>query len=222
MSCKVLARAAQPASSRPLFSAAALGSCDAATTAKTAEPSQPGHVAELHARIMDLEQALQTNVRQAREAGYREGEKAGRERAAAEVQPVLERLARSLSELATLRRRMRRESEQDLVALSIAIARRILRRELSVDPEAVHGVVKAALEKVQARELCRIRIHPEHAGCVRKHVELSGIAVEVHPDAALQPGDVIVETPRGDLDASVETQLREIERGFADRLREAG
>ena len=32
-------------------------------------------------------------------------------------------------------------------------------------------------------------------------------------------GAVIFETPRGNLDAGVESQLQEIERGLADRLR---
>jgi flagellar biosynthesis/type III secretory pathway protein FliH len=48
---------------------------------------------------------------------------------------------------------------------------------------------------------------------------LTGGQVEVLPDAAREPGSVIFETSRGNLDASVDTQLQEIERGLADRLR---
>ena len=56
-----------------------------------------------------------------------------------------------------MRARIRKETETDIVTLTVAIARRVLRRELSVDPEAIHGVVKAALEKVQSKEICLIR-----------------------------------------------------------------
>jgi len=42
--------------------------------------------------------------------------------------------------------------------------------------------------------------------------------VEVVPDASREPGTLIFETERGNLDASVESQLEEIERGLADRL----
>jgi flagellar biosynthesis/type III secretory pathway protein FliH len=38
-------------------------------------------------------------------------------------------------------------------------------------------------------------------------------------DASRAIGSVIFETPRGNLDASVDSQLQEIERGLADRLR---
>ncbi len=42
------------------------------------------------------------------------------------------------------------------------------------------------------------------------------------PDASLAPGSAIFETSRGELDASVDTQLAEIDRGFADLCQEAG
>jgi flagellar biosynthesis/type III secretory pathway protein FliH len=38
-------------------------------------------------------------------------------------------------------------------------------------------------------------------------------------DASREPGTVIFETARGNLDASVDAQLQEIERGLVDRLR---
>jgi flagellar biosynthesis/type III secretory pathway protein FliH len=44
----------------------------------------------------------------------------------------------------------------------------------------------------------------------------------VVPDAARELGSVVFETERGSLDASVDTQLEEIERGLTDRLRRQG
>jgi flagellar biosynthesis/type III secretory pathway protein FliH len=43
--------------------------------------------------------------------------------------------------------------------------------------------------------------------------------VEVLADPALEPGSVRLESAAGTLDASVDTQLEEIERGFADLVR---
>jgi flagellar biosynthesis/type III secretory pathway protein FliH len=43
--------------------------------------------------------------------------------------------------------------------------------------------------------------------------------VELIADSSLQCGDVLFETAHGNLDASLESQLGEIERGLADRLR---
>jgi flagellar assembly protein FliH len=131
----------------------------------------------------------------------------------------LERLARSIEEMGQLRTRFRRDAEADMVRLSLAIARRVLRRELAVDPDAMHGLVLGALEKLQSQEICRVRVHPSQAGevtaCLRKAVLTP---IEVIPDPTHEPGAVIFETDRGNLDASVDSQLQEIERGLIDRL----
>jgi flagellar assembly protein FliH len=160
-------------------------------------------------------------VQAAQAAGFREGEAAGRTRAATEIQPVMERLARSIEEIGQLRPRLRREAEADMVRLALAIARRVLRRELAVDPDAMHGLVLGALEKLQSQEISRVRVHPSHAAQITAYLRkaVSSMNVEVVADSAREPGTVIFETPRGDLDASVDSQLQEIERGLVDRLR---
>lgn len=176
---------------------------------------------DLGAYRAQVEQQCEQRIREARAAGVREGEAAGRNRAAAEFQPVVERLARSIDELGQMRARLRSEAEADLVRLSLAIARRVLRREMAVDPDALHGLVLAALEKLQSQEICRVKLHPSHEALVRACLQqfVTGRGVEVIPDPSRELGAVVFETERGNLDASVESQLQEIERGLADRLR---
>jgi flagellar assembly protein FliH len=177
--------------------------------------------AEPHIDMAQLEREWQQRVAEARAAGLREGEATGRSRAAAELQPMLERLARTIDEVAGLRPRLRREAEADLVKLAIAIARRVIRRELGVDPEALHGLVLGALEKLQIQEVSRVRVHPSQAAAVAALLRerSSGLPIEVMPDVSGDPGAAVFETSRGNLDASVESQLGEIERGLADTLR---
>ena len=164
-----------------------------------------------------LEADAQFLATEAYQRGYREGEAAGRSAA----QPVLERLAHSIDTIAGLGPRLRKEAEGDLLRLSIVIARRILHRELSVDPEAVSGLIMAALEKLKGHEIQRVRVHPDIEGAMRASLDHFAVArtVPVVVDGSREPGDVVFETERGSLDASVETQLEEIGRGLADRLR---
>lgn len=174
----------------------------------------------LRQRIQALETSLPSAVEEARRNALQEGERAGFERATAATRPVLDRLAQSLKEIGEIRARVRNEAERDAVALSLAIARRILRREISIDPDAVHGLVLAALEKLQSREITRVRVSPDQEESIRRCLAAAHAgAVEVFADPSLSAGDVVVETSRGNLDASIDTQLAEIERGFADRIR---
>ena len=133
------------------------------------------------------------------------------------------KLARSIEELTGSRLRYRREAEQDVVALALAVARRILHRELTVSPEALLGLVKVALDKMEAREVHQVRVSRQDAAMVRQFFEQMGLPqrVEVIADAGLAQGGVTFESARGSLDASVDTQLAEIERGFADLVKAA-
>jgi flagellar assembly protein FliH len=184
------------------------------------ESSAPVNEPAVGRRLEEIERNRHAELAQARQMGFQEGLQRAREEAAREVQASAERLAQALGELAVLKRRVRNEAEMELVKLALAIARRILRRELATDPEAIQGVAHAALQKLQNRELHRVRIFPAGAEAVRACLEHSGAApaIQVVPDPSLRPGDVLFETSAGELDASIETQLQEIDRGFTDRL----
>lgn len=162
-------------------------------------------------------------IEEAHRRGFVEGEARGRQTASQQVQAAVERLARSAAEFLALRPQARREAEEDVVQLALAVARRVLRRELTVDPGAILGLVKAAMEKLDARDLRRIRAHPETAALLGKYLQDAGLPerVEIVPDGALEKGAAILETARGSLDASVDTQVAEIERGFTDLMRGA-
>ena len=100
-------------------------------------------------------------------------------------------------------------------------ARRVIYRELATDPEAILGLVKAAFGKVNSREARCLRVSPADAAVIQEYRTKLQIppGFEITPDGSLTPGSVIFETTRGDLDASVETQLSEIDRGLTDTLK---
>jgi flagellar assembly protein FliH len=166
----------------------------------------------------------QRKVDEARAAGRREGEAAGRSQAAAEAKAVTERAARAVAELAAYRPNLRKQAESDVVRLAIAIARRVLRREIAADPDALRGLVVAALEKLQAQEITRVKAHPSQAAPIAACIQSAApnLRVDILPEPSLEPGGLVFETNHGNLDASVESQLREIEKGLTDRLQRRG
>ena len=177
-------------------------------------------VAAAQAASVETPKIGEAELTQARQTAFQDGLRRGREEAAAQVQQTVDRLTETLRELALMKRKIRNEAEQELVKLSLAIARRIVYRELATDPESIHGIVHAALQKLQNREIIRVRVYPAGATAVRAAFEgqPNAAAVEIVADAALATGGILFETALGDLDASVETQLQEIQRGFADRM----
>jgi flagellar assembly protein FliH len=188
----------------------------AASPSRNEAPSRP----ESSGLDPALDRDRERIEKEAYQRGFSEGKGVGREQAAGELKSVLDRLSQTLAELSTLRSRIRKEAEGDLVKLSISVARRVLHRELTLDPESIEGLIRIALEKLESRDVCRIRLHPDQEPAIRASMERfsNSQQVELISDPSLQCGDVLFETAHGNIDASVEAQLREIERGFADRL----
>jgi flagellar assembly protein FliH len=178
----------------------------------------------LERKIHALERQVETASKEALQQGIQQGEAEGRKKALAQLDAELQRLAHAVADMAGLRHNIRREAEEELVHLALAIARRILHRELSVDPDALIGLVKAALGKIELRDTYRVRTHPEHAATVTRCLTQIGAPqkIEVVADPSLEKGSVIFETGRGSLDASVDTQLVEIQRGLTDLIEAHG
>ncbi|MBI4907223.1 MAG: hypothetical protein HY820_26600 [Acidobacteria bacterium] len=171
---------------------------------------------EIEMRLRELEQQIPQREQQIRQATQREADAA----ATARWETAVEKLSRTVADIVTFRARLRREAEQDVVKLSLAVARRVLHREVSVDRDALLGLIRTAFEKLEAREIHRVRLRPEDVPLVTAFLERLGTPnrVEVQPDSSLERGGAVVETHRGNLDISLDTQLAEIERGFTDLL----
>lgn len=183
------------------------------------------------ARIKELESTIKllgcrvederrNSLEQGNKQGRAEGLQTGIEQESAKWTDALARLAQAIEDMSKSKARFRAEVEEDAVKLALAIARKVLNRELASDPEALVGLARVAFGKLNLRELQRVRVHPAGAPAIEKLLAASSAPkrVEVIPDGTLERGGAIFETDRGMLDASVTTQLSEIERGLADML----
>jgi flagellar assembly protein FliH len=225
MSCKLLTKEQSP-QVRPI-SWPALRVVPAVDTtppeldqARLALADASAETSKLHQRVEELENALESRELLGFEKGLAEGQNKGRQESAEQLRPVLERMSRAIADAAMLRPRLRMESEADLVRLCTAIAHRILKRELHMDPLALEGIVQAALARAGAVEVFRVRAHPAHAGEIRTHLSKLGVPESVRVEAltSLDEGDLLIETSAGEIDASVNTQIAEVERGLTTRV----
>jgi flagellar assembly protein FliH len=180
--------------------------------------SQAEEIAGLRHEIERLRLDSERRIREGTEAGRAEGASAARQAMNERLETELARAAKLLEQVAGAGAKLRRQAEEDLVRLAVAIARRVLRRELTVDAEAMLGLVKAAFARIDQREVFQARTDPASEPAVQRIIQSAeaGRRVKLVADPSLRPGSLILETSRGQLDASVETQLDEIQRGFID------
>jgi len=146
--------------------------------------------------------------------GYAQGERAGLEAGGKRAEAMLRRVAQTLEELSALRDNMVRQTERELVQLSVAIARRILQREVSVDPELTAALAHIALERLGGTGPATVRLHPDDYATVTSGqvAPLGGRQVDVVPDPRVARGGCLVESEFGSINASVDAQVDEIAR----------
>jgi len=140
------------------------------------------------------QQARDEGLRKGRDegyaAGYQTGLKEGQTKALSEAQRfagVIEKLERYLGEL----------DEQiagETLALAVALAREVLRQELSARPESLLAVVKEALTHLPHQHAA-IYLHPEDASLLRSYLgeQIAHAGHRIHEDAKLARGDCVLE-----------------------------
>ena len=120
----------------------------------------------------------------------------------------------ALNELQTQRDRWLDQFQHVTVTLGIAIAERLLRRTLAVDPKATVDLMHTALGWAVGAEHIRIRCHPDDCDVIEQAAalppsDLPNDIVFVRDDTITR-GGCIVETTQGVIDARLETMLDRI------------
>ena len=167
------------------------------------------------------EDEVRMKEEQARALGIREGEAQSRARFEHDLATAREALAKALGDFAREREAYFSRVEAEVVKLAVGIARKILHREVQVDPLLLAGVVRVALEKIAAGTSVRLRVHPDHVYAWHDffaNQQEHRPVPELLGDATLGMGHCVLETALGTTELTLEAQLAEIERGFFDLL----
>lgn len=139
--------------------------------------------------------------------GYAAGYDQGITAAIAEVQR-LEALARNAGTAFT---EFEEKLAPQLLALAIAVARQIVRREIATDPTAVLPVMREAFEQLTGSETGKqLFLNPIDVELVRAHLsEDAGTAPwRIVEDPRVEAGGCRIATRESDIDATVETRWR--------------
>jgi len=161
------------------------------------------------ATLRDLIDLQAEAHKEAFQQGLDEGRQAGR----AEVSVQVERLSGMFDELAKPFETLDAEVERELLTLSMALARQIVRRELKTDPTQIIGIIREAIAALPAaaRDV-RVHLHPEDAAVVRDHLAPteSERAWTMIEDPVMSRGGCKIHTATSRLDARLETRLASI------------
>lgn len=165
-------------------------------------------------------------------AGFAKGETEGKAAGAEEVKKAVEAerdsfrqnaapVAGMLEELANAMNEQRRslvaQAEADLLLLSIDLAKRLVGRELSIDPDAIRPIASEAIGLVADRSSLLVRVNPADLRTMEE--DMPGLknrfpdigAVRLEADPSLERGDVVAATRETEVDMRLATRLAAFE-----------
>jgi flagellar assembly protein FliH len=171
-------------------------------------PPKPPSAEEIEAiRRQAREEAFAAGREEGLKKGYDEGYQQGQAKAREEAG----HLAATAKALESALTGMEQEVAEDILGLSVELARQVLRHELTIQPDALLDVVRQALAQMPHQHAA-IYLHPDDASLARSYLgdQLAHAGHRIHEDARLSRGDCIIEAGGTQLDATVATRWQRV------------
>jgi flagellar assembly protein FliH len=147
--------------------------------------------------------------------GFAQGEKAGAAAAQQQNAALAKQLTATLEDLMRVRTDMIRHTEKQMVQLALAVARRVVHREVATNTETLMAMMRVALERLSDAAKVTVRLHPvDHQSVMAGLGGGLGSQVSLAADPRIARGGCKVESEYGDIDAGVDAQIQEIARAL--------
>lgn len=163
---------------------------------------------------------LENIEREACKAGEKAGFAAGEKKALI----LAEGLEAIIRDMTTLKERTIRELEPKLVELAVSIARKIILRELALQPETLVNMTKEAIMRIERTGQITIKINHALYDLFIKHKQE---LLSIHPDIIfdIDPSvsalGSVVQGPLEDVLTDVDEQIRDMIKDMGERLARA-
>lgn len=158
----------------------------------------------------DPEQARERGYAEGFEQGLRAGMEAARKQLTEQAKQITHVLASADQALIDVGEKLSRE----VADLAFAIARQVVRYELTLDKEAVLPLVREALSALpEGTQYGQLMLHPADATVVRDALgdELADKQWRLVEDRSLSPGGCRIVAPCGDINATLEMRWARVE-----------
>ncbi len=156
---------------------------------------------------------LESIEEEARESGRIAGHAEGYAAGQAEVLRRAQQLDRILASLAQPVSQLDAELEHELLEMVMAIARRLIRRELRTDPGEIVAVVREGIASLPIGERqVTVQLHPDDARLVREAFggRETAPSCRIVDDPSLTRGGARISTDISIIDATLETRINRV------------
>jgi flagellar assembly protein FliH len=154
--------------------------------------------------------------KEAYEQGYKEGERIGKEMGERMVTAAVQRYDRAVQEISALHQTLHDEMERGAVQLALAVARRIVQREVSMETDLVAALVSVALKRLQGQTGVTARVSSHDFARLEPILRAANSNLAVQEDPSLERGDFMLDSAQTHIDGRVASQIDAIGRALLD------
>jgi flagellar assembly protein FliH len=164
-----------------------------------------------------LEDRIAAMEKEAYEKGFAQGQRDGLALEKRQMEEKAKQLEEILRSLGALKEQIYRETEEEMVRLTLAIAAKVIRKELRSGKEIIGGTIHAAMKYLVDKSQVRIRVSPEDMEEVEKILpvlaaEAKAGRVQVLEDQTVKRGGCILQTGFGNVNATIDDQMALVEK----------
>jgi flagellar assembly protein FliH len=161
-------------------------------------------------------QAMEEGKKSGYQTGYQEGFLAGQ----AEVDKVIKQKEAVILDLKAAQQKMFTDNEQAMVELALAIAEKVIHKQVDLDPSVTVEIAKSVLREAHAGESYLLFVHPSKLeSMVQYKSQLApqmpmGATLQIMADPEIAGGGCRLETNLGFSDGTIESQLNEVKKAL--------
>lgn len=173
--------------------------------------------------------AHEEGYKKGHEEGYKQGYDDGLQKAkdemAAKIDDAVKKAEHTLQTAKEATNDYLVKAEQDFVNVILRVTEKIIPQHFIDAPQVILPAVRQALMKVRDQKEITVHVAPACYDFVlmardefRSLLTGGNATLEITADESLQPGDCILETPNGSVDARLQTQLEVLQQAVKDVL----
>ena len=171
--------------------------------------------------VVKIEAAMRQATDSARREAHAGGDRTGYERGLAEgmarAREVTQRFEGAIADAIQQRQSLLEQARQQVLKLVLQISRKITFEAVQADPEVTATIINGVIDTLIDRSRLRIKVHPDHLPLIEPHLnEFLGTDaavkdISLQADPRVRFGGCLIETPKEDVDARLDSQLEVIE-----------
>ena len=170
------------------------------------EPT-PEELEEAKGIVGEARKKAQHIERLAYEDGFQQGQKDGREVGERSLDQQVQQFRGLVAAMAREKEELFRQREKELLELVLLISRKIVVRELKLQPEAISDIVAGGFAILADTENIRLRLNPQdHEILHWASQETWPPGVELVADGTVSPGGFVMETANCDIDGTLKSR----------------